>query len=212
MNVYIDIETIPCQTMKPEDFKDKVKVPANYKKPETIEQYRTDNAEDAWRKTSFDGAYGQICTIAFAVNDGDIISFNDDNGEKQLLENAFSLINELVKGQTIFFIGHYIGGFDLKFLFHRAVISQVDPKINLPFNGRHGSQFFDNMYAWAGFGNRISQDDLCKALSIEGKPSNIDGSKVWDYYKEGRIDEIEEYNRDDVDKARQIYKRLNFRG
>ena len=56
----------------------------------------------------------------------------------------------------------------------------------------------------------MSQDNLCKALGIKGKPDDIDGSKVWDFYKAGKIDEIEDYNRDDVDKVRQIYNRINF--
>ena len=66
------------------------------------------------------------------------------------------------------------------------------------------------MQAWCGFKDRISQDNLCKALGIEGKPSDISGENVWDFYRAGGIDRIEEYNRDDVEKAREIYKRLNF--
>lgn len=65
------------------------------------------------------------------------------------------------------------------------------------------------MIAWAGYKDRISQDALCQALGIEGKPDGIDGSKVWDFFKEGRIEEIKAYNIDDVLKVRKIYNRIS---
>ena len=58
----------------------------------------------------------------------------------------------------------------------------------------------------------MSQNNLCKALGIEGKPGDIDGSKVWDFYKAGKIDRIEEYNRHDVETVEKIYNRINFKG
>ena len=38
----------------------------------------------------------------------------------------------------------------------------------------------------------------------------MDGSKVWDAVKNGEIDKVAEYCRDDVDKLRQIHKRMMF--
>ena len=115
-----------------------------------------------------------------------------------------------VNGRPPFFIGHYIGGFDLKFILHRCIILGVEPPFGIPAHGRHGKDFYDTMIAWAGSKGRISQDNLCKVLGIEGKPHDIDGSKVWGFVKEGRIDEVVEYNKDDVEKNRKIYNRLNF--
>lgn len=168
-------------------------------------------ADENHSKESFNGAKGQICSIAWAIGDGKVESRSRKSlTEVGILKQFFHCLKEDLKGRPPFFIGHYIAGFDLKFIFHRAVILGVKPPFDLPFNGRHGQHFFDNMIAWAGHKDRISQDDLCKALGIDGKPDDIDGSKVWAYYKEGRIEEIETYNRDDVDKARQIYNRINF--
>ena len=66
------------------------------------------------------------------------------------------------------------------------------------------------MPAWAGAGNRISLDKLCKALGLPGKADDIDGSKVWDFVKAGRIAEVAEYCKDDVRKARACHERIVF--
>ena len=228
MNVFFDIETIPEQSEEAAKraISDSISAPASMKKPETISDWhngagkyageKESAIESAYRATSFDGARGQVCSIAYAVGDGELVSSTDVKcgSEKGLLEWFVKSLTEKVGKngkRPCFFIGHFIGGFDLKFLFHRLVVSGIDPGFELPFNGRHGQHFFDTMIAWAGYKNRISQDDLCKALGMEGKPNGIDGSLVWDFYKSGRIAEIEEYNSDDVAKVREIYQRLTFR-
>ena len=223
---YIDIETIPEQ---PEESAKKlisetISAPATMKKAETIAEWHNgvgkyagvkDAAiEEAYRKTSFDGAKGEIISIAWAIDNGDIKSMSRSLGESEadLLNFFFVDLVHFLNGNNPFFIGHYISGFDLKFLFHRCVINGVMPPFKIPFIGRHDKDYYDTMIAWAGYKDRISQDNLCRALGIEGKPDGIDGSKVWDFAKAGKIQEIEEYNRDDVDKVRQIYKKLNFIG
>jgi len=39
---------------------------------------------------------------------------------------------------------------------------------------------------------------------------DIDGSKVWQYVQDGKIREVAEYCAKDVERTRQIYKRMNF--
>ena len=201
-----------------------IKAPSTMSKHSTIESWHNgagkyagvkDAAIEAeYRKGSLDGAKGQICSIAYAVEDGDVVSGSisprGQVDEQGLIDCFFESLDDRLNRRPPFFIGHYIAGFDLKFLFHRAVINGIKPPFELPFYGRHGQHFYDNMQAWCGFKDRISQDNLCKALGIEGKPSDISGENVWDFYRAGGIDRIEEYNRDDVEKAREIYKRLNF--
>ncbi len=226
MNIFIDIETIPQQ---PEDdakadIAATIQPPGNISKPETIAAWHAGEGayagvkdaliEDVYRKTSFDGAKGEIVSIAFADDECDpIVIHRGTNGgisETLMLQLAFARIEMLLGGKAPWWVGQNIGGFDLKFLFQRAVINRVNPNFDLKQYGRHGSQFYDTMQAWAGYGNRVSQDNLCKALGIEGKPDDIDGSKVWDFYKAGKIERIAEYNADDIVKVRQIYRRLNF--
>lgn len=221
-NCFMDIESIPQQ---PEEearalVAETIKPPAAMKAEKTIAEWRNGEGkyagakeaaiEKAYRDQSFDGAKGHIISIAFAVGDGEIQSRSGDD-EKDLIAWALARIYMDLDGRPPFFVGHYIAGFDLRFLFQRCVILGVEPPFELPFSGRHGQHYFDTKQAWSGFGPKgISQDNLCKVLGIEGKPDGIDGALVYDFYKAGKIAEIEAYNRDDVSKVRQIYKRLTF--
>lgn len=224
MNTFIDVETIPQQ---PEaeamaEIAKTIQAPAQMSKPETIAAWHSGEGtyagvkqaliEETYRKTSFDGTKGEIISISFAVEDSPVIKIHRGMfaEEAEMLEAAKLEILASLGGKSPWFIGHNIGGFDLKFLFQRYVINRVNPQIDFKHWGRHGSQYYDTMQAWAGYGNRISQDNLCKALGIEGKPDDIDGSKVWDFYRAGKIEEIANYNADDVEKVRAIYKRMNF--
>lgn len=170
-------------------------------------------AEENWRKTSLDGAAGEVISIAWAFGGEDIHSVSRQLGqsESDLLDVFFNSIEDACGNKQPFFIGQFIAGFDLKFIFHRSIILGVKPLFYLPFDGRHNKDFYCTQIAWAGYGGRMSQDNLCKALGIQGKPDDIDGSKVWDYVDAGKVERVEEYNRDDVDKVRQIYNRLNFK-
>ena len=226
--IFIDIETIPEQ---PEEaakarIAETIKAPATMKKAETIAEWHNGagkyagvkeaSIEAAYRATSFDGSKGEIISIAFGTRVGDVQygSRKLNEPEAGLLAEVFRAIDNLSKnhGSSVqpFFIGHYIAGFDLKFLYHRAVVLGVKPPFKIPFYGRHGNDFYCTQQAWAGFNGKISQDNLCKALSIEGKPSDIDGSKVWDFVKAGEEKRVSEYNVDDVVKNIAIYERLNF--
>ena len=223
MNTFIDAETIPRQPEEEAkiEIAKTIKPPAQMKKKETIEAWHAgegnyagvkDQAiEDAYRATSFDGAKGQICSLAFAVEDGEIFATEAGQKDERLILQEFcDGVASQMNGRPPFWIGHYISGFDLRFLFQRLVVNKVSPPFGLYPHGRHGAEYFDTMIAWAGYKGSISQENLCKALGIDGKPDGIDGSKVWEFYKAGKHDEIREYNIDDVDKVRQIFNRINF--
>lgn len=227
MNIYIDIETIPQQpeeSVKAEIAKT-IQAPAQMSKPETIEEWHGGAGkyagvkdaliEETYRKTSLDGTKGEIISIAFANDECvPIVTFRGleagIDSERNLLKVTFEKMHSLLGGRNPWFIGHNIGGFDLKYLFQRCVINKFNPMIDLKQYGKHASQFYDTSTAWAGYGNRISQDNLCKALSLEGKPADITGANVWDHYKAGNIIRIAEYNANDIETVRKIHKRLTF--
>lgn len=208
MNIYLDIETIPCQ------------------KKEFIHQVNKDDAksEEKYRKTALDGSFGEVFCISYAIDDMSTITISPVGiktySEEFLLESFFENISEEVmrfnnrRHTSIMsdphkFIGHNVQ-FDLRFLYQRSIINGIKPSIALhqdskPWDGKT----IDTMAMWCGYGNKISLDNLCKALGIEGK-GDLDGSKVWDYVKEGRYAEVAEYCAADVERVRQVYKRMIF--
>lgn len=250
MITFIDIESIPGQTSFDsflKDAKENFKAPSDLTKGQACEdlgltgdaaKYTSKDdaiklwterfgkekapevAEQEWRKTSFDGAMGELVSIAWAVEDDEVLSvyrhaamLGDKvtlSSEADMLQGFYDLLTKRLAKRKPFFVGQYIGGFDLPFIFHRSVILGVQPPFELPFNGRHDQHYYDTQIAWAGYKGRMSQANLCAALGIQGKPDDIDGSKVWDFVKAGDVGRVAEYNRDDVVKVREIYKRLNF--
>jgi predicted PolB exonuclease-like 3'-5' exonuclease len=225
MKLFIDIETIPTQR---EDIKTDIRfnisAPANYTKPETIAKWIEENAETEfdkqYRKTALDGLLGEIVSIAWAVEDNEpqVLFRVAGESEADLLRAFFEDLQLLTdkNSQRINitqWIGHYITGFDLRFIWQRCVVNQVKPTVKIPYNAKPWDDcVFDTKVEWSGTGQysgKSSLDALCKAFGLEGK-GDIDGSKVWDYYQAGRIREIAEYNKEDVIKARKIYNKFNF--
>ena len=232
MNIYFDIETIPAQDpvaielIKADIEKQKlsVKAPSNYKDQEKIDAYikaeieKLDAEFDAtYRKTSFDGGLGEICCISWAIDDNAPQSIYGDT-ESEMLREFYAELQENYNAssqQRPKFIGHNIVSFDLRFLFQRSVMNNVKPPMMIPFSAKPWDEsIFDTMTTWAGHGNRVSLDKLCKIFNIPLKGSEIgeeiDGSKVWDFYQAGRIADIARYCEGDVERTRQAYKRMTF--
>lgn len=225
MKLYIDIETVPSQ--KPgalDDVKKTIKHPGNISKQETIDKWYAENmesaAQEAYRKQSFDGLMGEIVSIAWSVNDDEPRAVYRGVGypESALLSEFFFHLDSITDkhGQRAVisqWIGHYITGFDLRFIWQRCVMNGVRPSVAIPYDAKPwDAKVFDTKIAWSGSGQysgKSSLDSLCKGFGFEGK-GDIDGSKVYDYWIAGRHEEIAEYNRQDVIKARQIYKKMHF--
>lgn len=215
----IDIETIPCQLPGVlDEFRAQVQAPGQYKKPESIAEWLRENreaeAEKAWMQTSFDGGLGQICVIGAAVDDEAPVSFMavdlSRESEAETLLRFFAWLEAYRKPGSRY-IGHNIIGFDLPFLWKRAMVLGVQPPLHFPRAPKAWSEIVqDTMLLWdptqrAGG----SMDKICRALGIPGK-GDMDGSKVWPAVKEGRIAEVAEYCRADVARTREMFKRMTF--
>lgn len=223
----IDLETLPQQpeTDIREKIAETIEPPAQMSKPETIKEWmegtgkyvgvRDALIDEQYRKTALDGARGQICVIAWAIKDYDpqsLVATPGTASEADILSNFFDLLRmQLGKQPMPYFIGHYISGFDLTFLWQRAVINKVNPGMFLGQHGRHDKDYFDTMIAWAGYKDRISLENLCIALGIPCKTDGLKGGEIWDYWKAGKYAEVEAHGIMDVVSVREVYKRLKFR-
>lgn len=232
-NLFIDIESIPGQhpAIKAQIMEDleaekaEVKAPANYKDPAKIAEYVSakhaeieTQLDERWRKTALDGTRGEIVCISWAFDDSPIKHHWRDyqsESEAVMLKRFYNDVGLETNGRPPCFIGHNVLGFDLRFIFQRSVILNVRPTIVLPHDARgNGPYLFDTMLAWAGWGNRVSLDKVCKALGVACKGTELgepmDGSMVWDKVQAGRIQDVVTYCDADVDRVRQIYNRMNF--
>jgi hypothetical protein len=223
VNLFFDIETIPCQWPGIlDEFAADVTAPGQYKKPDSIAAWLAENrqaeAEAAWLKTSFDGGMGQICVIGCAVDEHEPWTMQVADlsaaSEADLLSTWFAWMTTHHTGNhgTLpVLIGHNHIAFDIPFIWKRAMVHGIRPPMWLPRNPKPWSDTVqDTMLLWdsqqrAG----ASMERICRILGIPGK-GDMDGSKVWPMVRDGRIDEVAEYCKQDVERTRDMYRRMTF--
>jgi hypothetical protein len=249
-NLYIDIETIPAQrpdvleeirASKQADLEAALAAiapPGNYKKQETIDEWMANEApkvaaklqsafesdvDDTYRKTSFDGGFGQVCVIGYAIDDAEPQYIKADDmtaaGEVALLESFACVLTDLIPKADWFtttVIGHNVVAFDLRFLVQRHIVNGVRPHFIIAHAAQakpwEQDKVYDTLAQWSGNGSKAggSLDKLCKALSIPSPKGDIDGSQVWNYVRDGKIDQVAEYCAKDVAATRAVHRRMTF--
>jgi hypothetical protein len=187
-----------------------------------VERFRDEKLEETAQntlaKTSFDGARGQIAVIGFAVDDAPAMVYQaaslDIADEMRLISDFFTTLAELYAPALMrhpVFVGHNLAGFDLPFIYKRAVILGIKPPAFIPFGAAPWSDhIFDTMVRWDSR-NNISLDNLCKALGIAGKTDGLCGADVWPLIQQGQIQAVADYCLDDVNATRNAYRRMTFR-
>lgn len=217
MSLYLDIETIPTQSVTiREKIAATVTPPGNISKAETIAAWEADKkpalVKEAVTKTALDGAYGQVCCIGWAFDAQPAkASVAKDIGERDLIEEFLGEAERYVqakRGHAPTIVGHNVVNFDIRFIWQRAIVLGIrmpgwfprDPK---PW----GHETFDTMTAFAGIRGMVGLDKLCEALGIEGK-GDIDGSMIGDLWAAGEIERVVEYCKADVERARTIHRRM----
>lgn len=216
--LFFDIETIPSQLPGiREEIAAGVTAPGQYSKPESIAKWLEENREAAaeaeWLKTSFDGGLGQVCVIGWAIGDDAPKSLQvadlGQEAERELLAEFFGVVQRA--GSGLRFVGHNAIGFDLKFMWKRAMVLGIKPPWTFPRAPKPWAEnVADTMLMWDGDQRAGgSMDRLCKLLGIPGK-GDMDGSKVWPMVRDGRIEEVAAYCRGDVARTRAMYRRMTF--
>ena len=217
-NIFIDIESIPSQSAEYASIvKAGITPPATYKKQESIEKWLEENRDDAAReaiaKTSFNPAMGHICTIGFAIDNEPAIALHADDVrlEGEILAEFFNCLPKINQNR---FIGHYISGFDMRFILCRSMALGVKlpHSITFPRNPKPWpEEIFVTMVAWAGQKDKISLVNLCNALGIAGK-SGYDGSMVTDAWANGEHEKIANYCKSDIELVRAVYRKFEAVG
>ena len=214
--LYLDIETIPAQTEAAKArIASTVKAPGNIKKPESILAWEKDSKEaavqEAIDKTSFDGGLGHVCCIgwAFGAENIEARTIGTVASEAGVVRSFFANVRDhWASLEDVTVVGHYISGFDIRFLTQRAIILGVRLPHWWPHEAKPwGNEIFDTMVKWAGAKGTISLDNLCFALGIEGK-GDVDGSMIAQMFKDGKHEEIATYCRQDVERVRQVHKKM----
>ena len=226
MKLYFDTETIPTSN---KDVMDNIlagiSAPGNYTKPETIAKWMDENAPTVFdkelRKTALDGLYGEIISIAWAIDDNPVdVIYRGKESDKEAdvltgFLDAITYANDAYGNRGVIskWIGHYICGFDLRFLWQRCVINGIKPEVKIPYDAKPwDSSVFDTKIAWTG-ANQYSGAGTLDALALvmlgEGK-GEINGANVYDYWLRGEYKMIADYNKKDVEMCRNLYKKMTF--
>jgi predicted PolB exonuclease-like 3'-5' exonuclease len=219
--LYVDIETIPEGDIDFEQLKTEeewlVEAPKSYSKPKQQEwaknkaENQIDELNKEFRKGSLDSLKGRIFCISMAVNDGDIFTVKYAD-EKHMLEEMLAWIEGTLgdkKKYTAVWVGKNLKKFDLRWIAHRTIkYGLKDLKRLLPM-GKFDKRVDDIGERWDlySYGIYTKMDDIAKFVGLEGKVG-MDGSKVYDYFLEGKYDDIYTYCEGDVELTRTLHKML----
>jgi 3'-5' exonuclease len=165
----------------------------------------------------------KICAISCALREGNnfrVWTLGDaDSSEAEIIQRFFDGIEKYTP-QIISWNG---GGFDLPVLHYRAMINSVqaprywdmgeddkDFKWN-NYISRYHTRHLDLMDLLALYQPRANAplDDIAQLCGFPGK-LGMDGSKVWDAYKDGKIEEIRNYCETDVANTHLVYLRFQL--
>lgn len=222
--LFFDIETLPA----PEGSEEALRYLHERKMMKKAERYpdkEPETFEDFLSQTGFDGAFGRVLVISYAVNDGPTQSICNPDNEKETIEKFWD-----VAAGVDLFVGHNIRDFDLPFIMQRSIILGVKPSWQiyqepgkkpwevekyLDFARYRNLPIFDTMWEWSRWVDRWSNknlEHLALAMGIPTPKEGIDGSQVAKFFEDGKVKDICDYCERDVETTRKVYKRMVFEG
>lgn len=214
--LFLDIETLPASAEQHEILK------MLFEKKEAKKKDKAEASEDFEQfllGTSFDGAFGHILCIGFAVDREPADILNGDGNEKKMLQDFWAMVDSIsipsrnpnYPDYGVQFIGHNVMDFDLRFIYQRSIILGVKPAYDLNFARYRSYPIYDTQREWVKWANSsVGLEKLALALGVPTPKDGIDGSQVYDFYQAGKVNEILEYCKRDVEATRQVYNRMTF--
>jgi len=209
--LFLDIETLPAEESRMKTLRTLF----DKKNPE----FDQEKFDEFVSKTNFDGAFGRILCIGYAVDDDAPQNFYNENNEKETLQQFWNLVDALSSPKSgyqgtdygILFVGHNVMDFDLRFIYQRSIILNVKPSADLSFVRYRNYPIFDTMKEWVKWSNSsVGLEYLALALDIPSPKDGIDGSQVAQFFADGKVNEILEYCKRDVDTTRAVYRKMVF--
>lgn len=137
-----------------------------------------------------------------------------DRSEHDLIKSFLARIDE-ISPQLVTYNG---SSFDLPVLRYRAMIHHLSARglFRRSYFNRFTEDALDLCDVLSSYGAatpKMKLDELCKLMGLEGKPDTIDGSRVADFYRQGRIKEISDYCVSDVINTYRLWLRYQlFKG
>ncbi len=204
VKLLFDIETIPSTEEQKEICIEILKKRSGKKNGKT-------SYSDIYKGTSLEGTFGRVCCIGFIKegtngrNQRDVLA----GDEKEILTKFWQVAQGVDQ-----FIGHNIWSFDLPFIYKRSIINGVKPRRDISFARYRNVPIYDTMVEWDLWGNMGKPgqklDTLAKVLGLPTSKDDMDGSMVWQYFQEGRMDDICKYCMKDVELTRKVYYKMMF--
>jgi hypothetical protein len=204
MKVYLDIETLPP------DRSDAV-----------VSEQLGSCTEEEFRQLSLNPHLGRILCIGviverdYRISHRGVLGRNRETGcfhldEERTLRSFWNLLRGFEPRRDLL-VGFNLLDFDLHFICTRSIIRRVKPSLTVCFARYRAQPVFDCMWEFTHWRHRIKLGDLARVLGLESpKQDEIDGSRVYDLFVEGRHQEIADYCMRDCESTRAIYQRLIF--
>jgi len=222
-HIYFDIETLPPDESVRASITVGVvrKLDRRFVAPERLDDEPCNDAE--FRRLSLYAERGRVLCIGVIVErdgcevlrgvygrDRETRAFHTD--EARTLRSFWAMMRDFdLRRDTL--IGHNILEFDAPFLYKRSMVCGVAASVNLSFARYRKQPIFDTMKEWAHWDQRrfISLAELARVLKVEmTKTEGMDGNLVYDFFREGRHEEIAAYCMQDVEMVRAVYRRMTF--
>ena len=202
--IFIDIETIPSETMP---SLDDLQAPANYKDEAKIKAWKEANQVEAWKKQALNSMQGRIICIGWSWN-GESDTLVDPDDEESIINGLMLDIQKisLEIRSPLVFVGWNISTFDLPWIWRKSIKYNL-PELRKAIPKDNRLNYIDLMKAWASdYKDFVSLDSCAKFLSIphETEP----GSSVFDWWQAGEIDKIAEHCKMDIETTVEIYRRI----
>jgi hypothetical protein len=197
----LDIESVPGPNYpKLED----VKVPENYKKPETIAAYQQEKLEEAYQKQALDSLKGEICCIGYALDNDPAACFNGDE------PTILATLNELLgdhKFHDPIFIGWNVRNFDLPWLWRKSLKYGFKEIKHFFRDRQRNSPFIVDLMEvfateWRDF---VSLNNAAKFLGLP-VDDTFTGKDVYEAWKKKYFEAISGHCLQDINLTREIYR------